>query len=249
MLCKNQVSAKLLELMERKNTTLCLAADFSDADEIVELVNVAGPHIAVLKIHVDIIENFSKTFIAKLQNLSEKHQFMIMEDRKFGDIGHAVSLQYERGVYNIVEWADLITAHGIAGPGMLKGLEKATANVLKERAAFLVAEMSSSGTLTKGNYIEETVKMGTDHQNFVCGFVCQSNCFDDPGLIQLTPGVKLQASGDDLGQVYNTPETVVKAGGDLIVVGRGITEASDKLAAILQYKQELWNAYEKRIQW
>ena len=54
-------------------------------------------------------------------------------------------------------------------------------------------------------------------------------------------------STDDLGQQYNTPESVVNSGADLAVVGRGITEAEDKLAATLKYKEELWAAYIKRI--
>ncbi|XP_015110463.1 uridine 5'-monophosphate synthase [Diachasma alloeum] len=243
---KNPLAAKLLNLMSQKETTLCLAADLTSADEIIDLTERAGPHIAVLKIHVDIIEDFDQTFIQRLKHLSSKHKFFIMEDRKFGDIGNTVSLQYGKGVYKIAEWADLITAHPVPGPGLLDGLKKAQKHVSEDRGVFLITEMSSKGALTGENYVKECLALSKD-SDIVTGHVCQSNVFSDPGLIQLTPGVKLAKTSDNLGQQYNTPEAVVNAGADLAVVGRGITESLDKLSSILKYKNQLWAAYKNRI--
>lgn len=240
------MAKKLFFLMERKKTTLCLAADLTNFEEILELAEIAGPHIAVLKTHADMIENFSSEFVTRLQELAKKFDFLIMEDRKFGDIGHTVSLQYRKGVSKIAEWADIVTAHPIAGKGIIEGLKRGLKGLTEIRGVFLVAEMSSEGALTTGSYLSETISMAKD-SSMVAGVVCQSNAFSDPGLIQLTPGVKLSKTGDDLGQKYNTPEQVVNSGADLAVVGRGITEAKDKLSAILQYKEQLWEAYENRI--
>lgn len=41
--------------------------------------------------------------------------------RKFGDIGNTVAQQYGGGSHSIVEWAHLITAHGLPGDGIIKG--------------------------------------------------------------------------------------------------------------------------------
>ncbi|XP_044574704.1 uridine 5'-monophosphate synthase isoform X1 [Cotesia glomerata] len=245
-LAKNQIAAKLLQLMDMKETTLCLAADLTKADEIVDLAKLAGPHIAVLKIHVDIIEDFNQDFINQLKNLSEKHKFLIMEDRKFGDIGNTVSLQYSKGVYKIAEWADLITVHPVAGPGILDGLKNALKNITDERGIFLITEMSSKGALTTGDYAKQSLAMA-ETSDLVVGHVCQSNIFSNPGLVQLTPGVKISKASDDMGQQYNTPEAVVNSGADLAVVGRGITEAGDKLREVINYKNQLWTAYKNRI--
>ncbi|XP_063980897.1 uridine 5'-monophosphate synthase [Diachasmimorpha longicaudata] len=242
----NPLAAKLLNLMSQKETMLCLAADLTSAQDIIDLTEIAGPHIAVLKIHVDIIEDFNQTFIQKLKQLSEKHRFLIMEDRKFGDIGNTVSLQYEKGLYKIAEWADLITAHPVPGAGILDGLKNALKNISGDRGVFLITEMSSQGALTRENYIKESLALSKD-SDLITGHVCQSNIFSDPGLIQLTPGVKLAKASDALGQQYNTPEVVVSAGADLAVVGRGITESPDKISSILKYKTQLWAAYKNRI--
>lgn len=85
--------------------------------------------------------------------------------------------------------------------------------------------------------------------DIVAGFVCQSSgVVTFPGLIQLTPGVKLSVGSDNLGQQYVTPETAIHdKGADLVVVGRGITEASIPKEAAAQIQEILWSSYEKRV--
>ncbi|XP_043280849.1 uridine 5'-monophosphate synthase [Venturia canescens] len=245
-LSKRPMATKLFELMDTKETMICLAADLTKTDEILELADLTGPHIAVLKIHVDIIEDFNDNFINNLKQLSTKHNFLLMEDRKFGDIGNTVSLQYSRGIYKISQWADLITAHTISGYGILNAFETALRGNSENRGIFLITEMSSKGALTTESYAKESVNVGTQ-SDLVIGHVCQSNVFSDPSLIQLTPGVRIAKASDDLGQQYNSPESVVNSGADLAVVGRGITEANDKLKTLLQYKTQLWSAYKQRL--
>lgn len=243
---RNAVSAKLFNLMEAKQSTICLAADLTKADDVLELADLTGPHIVILKTHIDIIEDFNDDFITRLKELAKKHDFLLMEDRKFADIGNTVSLQYCKGIYKIAEWADLVTVHAIAGQSIVDGLKNGLKDVDESRGIFVVAEMSSKEALTTGEYAQSAVSVAQS-SNLVSGLVCQSNIFTSLGLIQLTPGVKLSKSSDDLGQQYNTPESVVNSGADVAVVGRGITEAQDKLAATLEYKKELWSAYLKRL--
>ncbi|XP_076233770.1 rudimentary-like [Calliopsis andreniformis] len=242
---KNAIASKLFNLMETKESTLCLAADLTKADSILELADLTGPHIVVLKTHVDIIEDFSDDFVKRLKELAKKHDFLLMEDRKFADIGNTVSLQYQRGIYKIVEWADIVTVHAVVGQSIIDGLNNGLKDVTEPRGIFILAEMSSKGALTSGDYVQNAVSIAQS-SDIVAGIVCQSNIFSTLGLVQLTPGVKLSKSSDDLGQQYNTPESVVNSGADLAVVGRGITEAEDKLTATLEYKKELWAAYKKR---
>ncbi|XP_012258383.2 uridine 5'-monophosphate synthase-like [Athalia rosae] len=244
-LTKNRVAAKLFELMSTKETTLCLAVDLINADAILELAKIAGPHIAVLKTHVDAIENFTSEFPKALRELAKKHNFLIMEDRKFADIGNTVSLQYRNGIYKIADWADCVTAHTVPGEGIISGLKDGLKGISADRGIFLVTEMSSKGALTLGDYVKSSVLL-SESSNLVAGLVCQANVFSDPGLIQLTPGVRLTETTDTLGQQYNTPHSVVHAGADLVVVGRGVTEAKDKISVMIEYKLKLWQAYMER---
>lgn len=55
-------------------------------------------------------------------------------------------------------------------------------------------------------------------------------------------------TGDGLGQQYTTPEVVVNSkGSDVIIVGRGVLEAPDRLKAAELYRQSGWDAYRKRM--
>lgn len=248
-LAKCSVTKELFNLMTLKKTNMCLAADLTKAEDILNLVETAGPYICILKTHIDIIEDFSQNFINSLKSLAEKHNFLIMEDRKFADIGNTVALQYGSGIYNIADWADLITVHTLPGQSILQGLKSAL-HENKNRAVFLLAEMSSKGNLITPPYINATMKIATEGLDidFICGIVCQNpDVVNNPGLIQLTPGVKIDEQNDNLGQQYSGPEYVIKEkGADIAVVGRGIYKAKNIEHAAIQYRDRLWAAYCER---
>ncbi|XP_052286812.1 uridine 5'-monophosphate synthase-like isoform X2 [Dreissena polymorpha] len=243
--CKNSVAKELFAIMENKRSNLVLSADLTNADEILKLVDSIGPSICMVKTHVDIIEDFSRDFVNKLVKMAQKHNFLIFEDRKFADIGSTVQHQFSGGVFKIADWAHVINAHSVPGPGVIQGLKKGN----KQSACLLIAEMSSAGNLAKGDYVKETLKIAQDHPDFVIGFISQSNvCEDDPQLICMTPGVKLEKGGDSLGQQYVTPYEAVYANHtDLIIVGRGIIEASDPVVMAEEYREAAFQAYEHRI--
>lgn len=104
------------------------------------------------------------------------------------------------------------------------------------------------GHLFTQDYIERTVKMAEKYPDLITGFVCQSKkVFNNPGLIQLTPGVQLQNTGDDFGQIYNTPENIMlERGADIAVVGRGILTAKNPEVQAILYKETLWQYYLQR---
>ena len=89
--------------------------------------------------------------------------------------------------------------------------------------------------------------MGEGDVDFCCGFICQSRVSRSGSLIHVTPGVKLDCEGDGLGQQYVTPRAaVIDRGADIIVVGRGITEAQDPLKTAQLYQQQAYDAYLER---
>lgn len=249
-LTKSEVTKTLFKLMAIKKTNLCVAADLTKCDEILHLAKVIGPHICILKLHVDIIEDFTQDFIKSLKSISKIQNFLLMEDRKFADIGNTVALQYTSGIFRINEWADLVTAHSLPGQHVLKGLKSLMGDHLGHRGVFLLAELSSAGNLITPTYTAATMKIATEGLDIdiVSGVVSQNNVLDRPGLIQLTPGVKLEQGGDELGQQYNTPLYVVKEkGADIGVVGRGIYLAKNMTVAAENYKTALWGAYCERV--
>ncbi|XP_078580349.1 uridine 5'-monophosphate synthase-like isoform X3 [Branchiostoma floridae x Branchiostoma japonicum] len=185
-LCQHPVAKQLFDIMERKKSNLAVSADLCTAAGILKLADEVGPHICMLKTHVDIITDFSAEFVQSLTQLAEQHEFLIFEDRKFADIGSTVQHQYQDGLYQISGWAHLINAHALPGPGVLEGLKQV--GLGKQRACLLIAEMSSRGNLATGEYTKATVKMAEEHRDFVVGFISQSQLSQDPAFIHMTPG-------------------------------------------------------------
>lgn len=244
----NEVSRSLFKIMHTKKTNLCLAADVTKSEDILNLAESLGPFICLLKIHVDIIEDFNDNFIKSLKGLANKQNFLIMEDRKFADIGNTVSLQYSKGIYKISSWADLVTVHSLSGDGILKGLKEVIGDD-KNRGIFILTEMSSDGHLMTADYSKKTMEMIANYSSIVTGIVSQSSdLIKDVGLIQLTPGCKLDESADSLGQKYETPEYVIKEkGADIAVVGRGIISSKNPTEMAKTYRDRLWTAFEARL--
>ncbi len=242
----NPAGKRLLTLMDEKKSNLCFNPDVTSQQELLQLADVVGSEICLLKTHVDILEDFTPDFPKRLVELAEKHRFMIFEDRKFTDIGQVAQWQYSGGIYHIADWAHITNASTLPGPGIIEGLKQV--GLPKERGLILLAEMSSKETLAKGHYTKETLKWGSDHQDFVIGFVTTHRLTEEPAFIHFTPGVKLEKGGDTFGQQYLTPETVIaKRGCDVIIVGRGIYKATDPLAEAKRYRAAAWNAYLQRL--
>lgn len=245
-LTSHPVAQRLFRIMETKQSNLAIALDVTSQAELVRLADQLGPYMSLLKTHVDILEDFTPDLGEKLRALAERHQFLIFEDRKFADIGQTVSLQYERGIYRIIEWADLINAHIVPGPGVIEGLK--ARGLSRGRGLLLLAEMSSHGTLAAGSYTQRAVEMAREHADFVVGWISLGKIAAEPSWLHLTPGVQLVPGQDAWGQRYRTVEEVVTQNGtDLCIVGRAITHAADPLQQACLYRNRAWAAYQQRL--
>lgn len=247
------VASRLLELMARKKTNLCASLDVRSNAEFLRLLDTLGPYIAVVKSHVDIIDDFTfEGTVKPMVELAKKHDFMIFEDRKFADIGSTVKAQYAGGVYKIAQWSDFTNAHSVPGEGIVKGLEEAAKETTDEpRGLIMLAELSSKGSLAVGEYTQKTVEIARNNKGFVFGFIAQNRMPEDADVedwLILTPGVGLDDKGDGLGQQYRTVDTVIEGGSDVIIVGRGLfAKGRDPQVEGKRYMEAGWNAYLKRV--
>jgi uridine monophosphate synthetase len=240
--CNHSLSKRLFTIMEKKRTNLALSADVESANNLIMLADDVGPYICVLKTHIDILNDYGDDVIQKLTEIADKHDFLIFEDRKFADIGNTVKKQYSGGMYHIADWAHIINAHALPGPGIVDALKQV--GLSKERGCLLIAEMSSTGNLAKDDYVKDTVKLAEENSDFVMGFICQKRVSEDAGMVHMTPGVRLEGGGDNLGQQYLTPDIVIGTRMcDVMIVGRGIIHASSPVDAAKQYKDAGYNAY------
>lgn len=225
---------KLLQCTIDKKSNLIASADVTSTSGLLAFAEEVGEHIVALKLHADIIKDFSiEHTIQPLKKLAETKGFLLFEDRKFGDIGSTQEMQFNGGVHEISTWADMITAHPIAG--------KKSFDAFSQAGVISIISMSSEGTLTEGDYVEEAIRITQEHPN-AFGGVSQKKLPKD--LISFTPGVHLENSGDGKGQQYHTPEKVfTEIHTDYIIVGRGIYAANDAKTAAEAYKKVGWEAY------
>jgi len=232
---KHPIAKKLLNIAINKQSNLVASADLITTKDLLEFAEKVGPHIVALKTHIDIISDFDyDETIIPLKDLATKYNFLLMEDRKFADIGSTQELQFSQGMYKISNWADIITAHPIAGREALDSF----LNI----GIICILGMSSRGTLTDLHYREEAMKVIANQPNVV-GCVAQ-NMLSSDDLLLFTPGVNISNKGDDKGQQYNSPEYVINnLHTDFIIVGRGIHKSKDVEQATLDYKNKAWKAY------
>lgn len=259
-LSDSDLTKRLLALASQKESNLCVAVDETDPGKLLAIVEAVGPHIAVLKTHIDTIEGYTGKLATELANLARAHDFLIFEDRKFADIGQTVKNQYTKGIYHIIEWADIVNAHALPGPGIVAGLKD---QVIEEglagkRGLLLLAQMSSAGNLFSAEYTEAVVKIAKANDDFVIGFI-GAGVADLPRLAKVAPahllifspgvkfGVKPGAKGDDLGQRYSSPDDLMAAGTDFLIVGRDIWQADDPAAKASEYRTQGWDAYLRRV--
>lgn len=212
LLYKNDITKYLLQsISESKKSKLIFSADISNCQKIIEIIEKIGKHIVACKIHSDMIDNF-ETYIPELIELSIKHNFLIMEDRKFNDISYIVNMQYKK----FRNWVDLVTVHSLVTNDVLSVLS----------GCLIVANMSNNNY----NFKEKALQMAKDNKDNVVGFITQER-INMNGMVCMTPGISSSNTKID-DQKYRTSEEVDT---DYIIVGRAIyNRKEDELEKAVQ---------------
>lgn len=195
--------------------------------------------------------------IRGLQELAEKHNFLIFEDRKFIDIGNTVQKQYRGGALRIYDWAHIINASVLAGEGIIDALAQTIEKGEEsDRGILVLAEMTSKGSLAVGEYTRAAVAIAKKHQNHVLGFVAtrelsagaeMDKAASEEDFIIFTTGISIASKGDALGQQYQSPESAMERGADFLIVGRGIYSGPDPVASARAYREAGWAAYLSKV--
>ncbi|KAI6190668.1 Uridine 5'-monophosphate synthase [Aphelenchoides bicaudatus] len=246
---KNRLNGRLLDIMLKKKSNLCVAVDLPDAKQVLDIVRQIQDHVCAIKLHADSLNGANDQFFSEIRQLAQTGNFVLFEDRKFADTGNTNYLQVVNGPHKIAEWADLVTAHSLPGTAAVQSFEPAIKDSNTALSGvLLVAELSTEGALTdEGAYTTKTVQMAKQCPNVVSGFICQKRCSDQLGLFFWTPGVNLQQRSDGKGQQWRgVDDALTQDGNDIIIVGRGITAASDVKAEAQRYQQAAWAELEAR---
>ena len=226
-------STELIDIINKKKTILVLSLDVNDKKEFFKILKQCAPYICALKLHFELCSFLKGNTLKKLLRYSKKYNFIIIEDRKFADIGNTQKLQ---ALEFIKKGITYFTSHMFTGKKALESFPRA-ANI------FLISDMSCenaffSDKINLRPIINEKLKEYYKTIPQIVGFVSQNNITIDSNQIILRPGVRISTGkkvqfSDKMGQKYKKPKVEPHV---CWVVGREIYQAEypDKIAK--QYK-------------
>lgn len=271
---ENAAATRIRETMLRKKSNIVLSLDVSDQQQFFEVLEETRDSIAVVKTHVDIMNGSIDTFTRRLRQIAGEADLIVLEDRKFADIGNTARKQFLEGPARIADWATLVTVHMIAGETILDGLfggpadrgaepdhdtgSKQARQAEVRHGALLLARMSSKDNLIDAAYTQRVLEIGSRRRDEVVGYIGHAANEVDlqrfrnripGGQLLFVPGVHRSARGDDLGQQYMSVTSAINGGADAIIVGRGIYAAADPRTEAEAYRRDAWSAYEQRHKW
>lgn len=206
------VKERLKSLMLKKKSKLCFSADLDDPEKLTEMLDSIGKYIVICKIHYDFYNDDDDKIKTRLIELSIKHDFLIMEDRKFVDISHTVQRQYKK----FANWVDLVTVMGNVNKDVVRALS----------GVLLVANMSNNSF----DCTENAKQLALENSTNIVGFITQYR-IDNNTMLCMTPGISMEKKSikDQNYRCANDVDT------DIIIVGRGIYNDANYIETAKMY--------------
>ncbi|VDM56549.1 unnamed protein product [Angiostrongylus costaricensis] len=262
------LNKKIFSLILKKNSNLCLAVDYTEADKIIQLrlaclggdcpriiptkclklqlVEKAGPFVIAIKVHADAIVDFSKDFTARLVRLAKDHEFFIFEDRY--SKGNTNLLQL-KGALHVAEWADLVTVYATQG---FESIGPAFRQVVLDPAyrlsgILLIAQLSTKGSLTSlpgytqgGYYVYFIFEAYITKESIAVTEMGEANQ-------DVVCGFICQARVSSHPHMLHwTPDlylqAIIRQQNDIVIVGRGVTSSTSPIQELTRYREAGWTA-------
>lgn len=216
---------ELRKHIDRKKSRIILAYDKNDYQNLLKFIENLHDDLIGVKVHSEIL-NLTKQQNEALYKLCKSYDLFLWEDRKFNDIANTFNHQIKS--YESIR--DYVSVCPISGVDILQ--------VNSNLKYFVLIEMSSRNNFIN-NISEEIYHCVKDelknNNSNIAGIICQSNNYINQNIITIKPGINARNKKDNIGQVYNNIHDLqVKP--SLIVVGRGLTNATNPKEEIKLYK-------------
>lgn len=152
---------------------VCASHTITTTDALVQLASSIGPHIAILKVFADIIDDWSEDTVRQLIALAKKHAFLIWEGGRIlnstvditgnaeskevrNELVDLIRRKYTKGVIKTASWAGIATAwaSGVAEdnqegdiliPALKAAARETVANTTQTIRTEITAEKSPNG--------------------------------------------------------------------------------------------------------
>lgn len=214
---------------------LALALDTSDWPTFLRWCRFFGPRVGVLKVG---LEAFTRWGLRAVE-VARRDAHGLFLDLKLHDIPNtvhgAVAAARDQG-------ADYITIHSAGGPAMLEAAQAATGDSVKVLAVTLLTHLDRDALLAldlPGDGSRRVRRWASLARRAGCaGVVCSPLEVGDlraenPRPFDLvTPGIRMAEADTHDQRRTSTPAEALRAGADLLVVGRPVTRAADPERAL-----------------
>jgi orotidine-5'-phosphate decarboxylase len=192
------------------------------------------PHVSTVKIGLELYLRYGPAVVATVRGGSGVHVFL---DLKLHDIPNTVA-GAARAVSKLRP--EILTVHAAGGADMIKAAVEAAPDALVAGVTLLtsigdkdLAELGMEGSVSDAVRRMATLAVSAGARGLVCSpqEVAAVRAEVGEDILLITPGIRLAgATSDDQARIA-TPVEALKAGADLLVIGRPITKASDPGAA------------------
>ncbi len=227
-----------------------VALDYARLDDAMALAELVSEHVTGFKVGLELLMGPDLDVIERIGRLG----LPVFADAKLHDIPATVEAAAFQLARRGARW---VTVHASGGPEMLdaavRGLEKGNAErgsedpcgalgvtVLTSLADDDIPSLGMRGTVEE--QVERLIETtgGRGLEGFVCA-VSEARLVKrlSPDLLAVTPGIRPSGVGSDDQKRVATVEQAVRAGSDLLVVGRAVTSSEDPKSMAARIRGEI----------
>ena len=219
---------------DRRLAPVAVALDAPDIDVAAHWATLVTPYVSTVKIGLELYLRYGPAVVATVRGGSGVRVFL---DLKLHDIPNTVA-GAARAVAKLRP--EILTVHAAGGVDMIKAAVEAAPGTMVAGVTLLtsigdkaLAELGVDGPVSDAVRRMAVLAVGAGARGLVCSpqEVAAVRAEVGPDIMLITPGIRLAgATSDDQARIA-TPEEALKAGADLLVIGRPITRAPDPGAA------------------
>jgi orotidine-5'-phosphate decarboxylase len=213
---------------------VAVALDAPDIDTAAHWATLVTPYVSTVKIGLELYLRHGPAVVATVRGGSGVQVFL---DLKLHDIPNTVA-GAARAVAKLRP--EILTVHAAGGAEMIKAAVAAAPDTIVAGVTLLtsigdkdLAEIGLDGPVSDAVRRMAALAVGAGARGLVCSpqEVSAVRAEVGPDIMLITPGIRMAgATSDDQARIA-TPEEALRAGADLLVVGRPITRAADPGAA------------------
>lgn len=213
---------------------IAVALDAPDLDTAAHWASLVTPYVSTLKIGLELYLRYGPDVVASVRGARGVDVFL---DLKLNDIPATV-----RGAARAVAKVrpELLTVHAAAGAAAIRAAVQALPQTMIVGVTVLtslddadLADIGLSGPVRDAVLRLATLAVGAGARGLVCSprEVAAVRAEVGPDVTLITPGVRPPGQANDDQARVATPQEALRAGADLLVIGRPITGSADPGAA------------------